>query len=207
MSARPAPAALLAVLAATQLAAAAVIAQAAPPAAPLAGQTRYVIEQLAVNVNSAADGSGTRVATIKSGDKVELLESAGEAAHIRLANGRDGWVRASYLAEAEPLRVQLAARSAEVVSLRQQLQALSAARAPAGAAPPAAASPAGGAAPAPAAGPGSEQAVPEDSGEPPGAPWGWLIGTALISLGVGFAAGWLVLDARVRRRYGGLRIY
>ena len=138
MSARPAPAALLAVLAAIQLAALAVIAQAAPPAAPVAGQTRYVIEQLAVNVNSAADGSGTRVGTIKSGDKVELLESAGEAAHIRLANGRDGWVRAGYLAEAEPLRVQLAARSAEVVSLRQQLQALSAARAPAGAAPPAA---------------------------------------------------------------------
>jgi hypothetical protein len=204
MSARPAPAALLAVLAATQLAAPAVIAQAAPPAAPVARQTRYVIEQLAVNVNSAADGSGTRVGTIKSGDKVELLESAGEAAHIRLANGRDGWVRAGYLAEAEPLRVQLAARSAEVVSLRQQLQALSAARAPA---PPAAASPAGAAAAAPAAGPSSDEAVPEDSGESRGTPWGWLIGTALISLGVGFAAGWLVLDARVRRRYGGLRIY
>jgi hypothetical protein len=204
MSARPAPAALLAVLAATQLAAPAVIAQAAPPAAPVAGQTRYVIEQLAVNVNSAADGSGARVGTIKSGDKVELLESAGEAAHIRLANGRDGWVRAGYLAEAEPLRVQLAARSAEVVSLRQQLQALSAARAPA---PAAAASPAGAAAAAPAAGPSSDEAVPEDSGESRGTPWGWLIGTALISLGVGFAAGWLVLDARVRRRYGGLRIY
>ncbi len=202
MSAWPAPAALLAVLAATQLAAPAVIAQAAPPAAPVAGQTRYVIEQLAVNVNSAADGSGTRVGTIKSGDKVELLESAGEAAHIRLANGRDGWVRAGYLAEAEPLRVQLAARSAEVVSLRQPLQALSAARAA-----PAAGSPAGAAAPAPAAGPSSDEAVPEDSGESRGTPWGWLTGTALISLGVGFAAGWLVLDARVRRRYGGLRIY
>lgn len=202
MSAWPAPAALLAVLAATQLAAPAVIAQAAPPAAPVAGQTRYVIEQLAVNVNSAADGSGTRVGTIKSGDKVELLESAGEAAHIRLANGRDGWVRAGYLAEAEPLRVQLAARSAEVVSLRQQLQALSAARAA-----PAAGSPAGAAAPAPAAGPSSDEAVPEDSGESRGTPWGWLTGTAFISLGVGFAAGWLVLDARVRRRYGGLRIY
>ena len=138
---------------------------------------------------------------------MELLESAGEAAHIRLANGRDGWVRAGYLAEAEPLRVQLAARSAEVVSLRQQLQALSAARAPAGAAPPAAASPAGTAAAAPAAGPSSDEGVPEDSGESRGTPWGWLIGTALISLGVGFAAGWLVLDARVRRRYGGLRIY
>lgn len=204
MSARPAPAALLAVLAAIQLAALAVIVQAAPPAAPVAGQTRYVIEQLAVNVNSAADGSGTRVGTIKSGDKVELLESAGEAAHIRLANGRDGWVRAGYLAEAEPLRVQLAARSAEVVSLRQQLQALSAARAPAGAAPPAAGA---AAAPAPAAGPSSDEVVPEDSGESRGTPWGWLTGIALISLGVGFAAGWLVLDARVRRRYGGLRIY
>jgi Bacterial SH3 domain len=183
-------------------------AQSTAAAAPAAGEVRYVIEQLAVNVNSAADGTGTRVATLRSGDKVQLLERSGEAAHIRLASGRDGWVRASYLSEAEPLRVQLAARTAEVASLKQQLQALSAARAPAAAAPPAAAlAPAGAAAPAPADQPAAGEDAGEDPGGSHGLPWGWLTAVALVSLGAGFAVGWLVLDARIRRRYGGLRIY
>ncbi len=170
--------------------------------APAPGATRYVVEQLVVAVKSAADGSGSRVGTLKSGDKVELLERSGEAAHIRLGNGRDGWVRTSYLSEAEPLRVQLAARTAEVAALRQQLQALSAASHPA-------AAPGGATAPAAASTP--EPVADADSGEDTsgshGVAWGWLLGTALVALGAGFAVGWLVLDARIRRRYGGLRIY
>jgi hypothetical protein len=213
VNARLGPAALLCLLAANAApgaaaqeapAQAAATAQpAAEPAAhagagtPAAGVTRYVIEQLVVSVNSAADGSGTRVGTLKSGDRVEQLERSGEAAHIRLANGRDGWVRSSYLSEAEPLRVQLAARTAEVASLRQQLQALSAA------APATATSPA--AAPAPA--PDEPAADAADPGQSHGVAWGWLVVAALVSLGAGFAVGWLVLDARIRGRYGGLRIY
>jgi hypothetical protein len=197
---RPARAALLALLVAA--ASPAPGAQAPDPTAPPAAaaqapQVRYVIEQLVVGVSSAADGSGTHVATLKSGDKVQLLERSGELAHVRLASGRDGWVRASYLSEAEPLRVQLAASAAEVATLRQQLQALSAARAPAAAAPPA----------EPAAGPAPAPADDEEAGAAHRPPWGWLTAVALTALGAGFAAGWLVLDARIRRRYGGLRIY
>ena len=47
-------------------------------------QTLYVIEQLVVNVNSAPDGSGERVATLKSGERVEVLERSGDAVHVRL---------------------------------------------------------------------------------------------------------------------------
>jgi hypothetical protein len=37
--------------------------------------------------------------------------------------------------------------------------------------------------------------------------WQWLLGAALLMLLVGFVAGWRVLDGRIRRKYGGLRIY
>jgi hypothetical protein len=195
-AAQPAAAATQPAAAATQPAAA------VQPAGPAA--TRYVIEQLVVSVNSAADRSGTRVGTLKSGDKVQLLERSGDASHIRLASGRDGWVPSSYLSEAEPLRLQLAARTAEVAMLRQQLQALSAASSRVTAAPAAAA------APAPAAAVSPDEPSPE-AGESAdrsrGVAWGWLIGTALVCLAAGFAVGWLLLDARIRRRYGGLRIY
>jgi hypothetical protein len=38
-------------------------------------------------------------------------------------------------------------------------------------------------------------------------PWGWLALTALFALGAGFVLGWRLLDRRIRRKYGGLRIY
>jgi uncharacterized protein YgiM (DUF1202 family) len=77
----------------------------------------YVIEQLVVSVNSAPDGAGERVTSLHSGERVDVIERAGDEVHVRLASGRDGWIRASYLSADEPLRPQLAARSAEVARL------------------------------------------------------------------------------------------
>ncbi|MGH7750394.1 MAG: hypothetical protein ACREQ5_37325, partial [Candidatus Dormibacteria bacterium] len=45
------------------------------------------------------------------------------------------------------------------------------------------------------------QAAPERGGV------AWRIGALLLALGAGFALGWRMLDRRIRRRYGGLRIY
>jgi hypothetical protein len=168
----------------------------------------YVVEQLVVNVNSAAGGTGEHVATLKSGDRVELIEKAGDEAHVRLANGRDGWVRASYLMTTEPLRVQLAARTAEVAQLQGEIEKLQAAVRAGPAAPIATA----------AASTPSAAAGAPDNARPPGAMlaaapviyrprWRWVATSAAISLAVGFALGWWALDRRVRARYGGLRIY
>jgi hypothetical protein len=51
---------------------------------------------------------------------------------------------------------------------------------------------------------------PDDStpgAQPARSPWGWLVATALLALAAGFLLGWRLLDRRIRRRYGGLRIY
>jgi hypothetical protein len=46
------------------------------------------------------------------------------------------------------------------------------------------------------------------SGVPPAhSAWGWLAATTLVALGAGFLLGWRLLDRRIRRKYGGLRIY
>ncbi len=37
--------------------------------------------------------------------------------------------------------------------------------------------------------------------------WGWLVIVALLALTGGFLLGWRLLDRRIRRKYGGLRIY
>jgi len=57
-----------------------------------AAESLYVIEHLVVGVTSAPGGEGDRVATIKSGDRVEVLDRQEEEAQIRLADGTSGWV-------------------------------------------------------------------------------------------------------------------
>jgi len=205
-------------------------------AAAARAESLYVIEQVVVNVNSTPDGSGERSATVKSGDRLEVLERAGDQVHVRLANGKEGWVRASYLSAEEPLRARLAQRDAEVAQLKDQLGRLQAER---GVARAAGAGPGSGAATGPGAGstggspegrsptgrsPAGALPVAAAPGEDPGAPpagalfvvpgeerphrvWPWALGAALAGLGVGFAAGALVLDRYIRRQYGGLRIY
>jgi hypothetical protein len=191
-------------------------------------ESLYVVEQLVVNVNSAPDASGERIATVKSGERVEVLERAGQQIHVRLMSGTDGWIRAGYLSADEPLRTKLAQRDAEVAQLRAALAretqpSLSAPAAPAaGTAPPAPA--AGTAPPAPAAGtaPPAPAAAPpaaDATAAPPAAlfglrseeqprrVWPWALSAALLAFGAGFALGVLALDRRIRRKYGGLRIY
>ncbi len=170
----------------------------------------YVIEQLVVSVNSAPGGAGERVTSLHSGERVELIERAGEEVHVRLAGGRDGWIRASYLSADEPLRPQLAARSAEVARLREQVDALQtqllATRTAGSAAAPPAALAATTVAPAddPPAPRGGLFAVSETRARPG---WIWVWVSALVCLSAGFALGWRALDKRIRAKYGGLRIY
>jgi hypothetical protein len=189
----------------------AVLAVAVLAAAAARAESLYVIEQLVVSVNSAPDGSGERIGTLKSGERVEALERSGDAVHVRLGNGRDGWVRASYLSAGQPLHEQLAQRDAqlkqlqdEVSTLRDQLRGNTTAAAAAAA--PAAATPVTSAAP-PAEDPAAPAGMFPAADPQPRRLWPWTLGAALLGLGAGFALGALLLDRHIRRKYGGLRIY
>ena len=198
LSARVLPAALL------------LLCAVASPAAR--AETLYVIEQLVVSVNSAPDSGGERIASVRSGDALEVLERSGDQVRVRTAGGKEGWIRASYLSAEEPLRSRLAQRTAEVAQLKEEvsrLQAqLDAARSAASAAPGGDAA-ASTAAPAAVEDPSPPQRALFAAAEPDSARrvWPWALGAALLALCVGFALGALVLDRHIRRKYGGLRIY
>jgi hypothetical protein len=188
-------------------------------AVPLArAETVYVIEQLVVGVNSTADDAGERVASIKSGDKVELIERVEDQAHIRLPSGTEGWVKASYLSSDPPLQDRLEARTAEVTKLKSDVTRLESelkavrlaattAPAPAPTPPPA---PVADANPGAAPSPGNRNGSSMFKTEPrlkAGPPWSWIAGVGAVSLLLGFVLGWRMLDRRIRAKYGGLRIY
>jgi hypothetical protein len=189
----------------------------------------YVIEQLVVNVTSTPEAEGERIGQVKSGDKLELIEREGEETHVRLSDGRDGWLKSSYLTADPPLQTRLTERTAEVEKLKQdadklrqegdklkqdvsrlegQLAASRAAHTATSDSPPAASvsPPVASESPPPPA-PVHETVFlqsPERTGE---TPWLLLLGISAVMLLVGFAVGWKTLDGRIRRKYGGLRIY
>jgi Bacterial SH3 domain len=175
----------------------------------------YVIEQLVAGLNNAPDATGERIASVKSGDKLEVIERSGDQVHVRTANGREGWIRAGYLTADEPLRARLAERTADVARLKEDVSRLTAqleaARAGASSGPKAPAPQSAASTPAEP----PEEAVrsprrglfgrgPDEGGR---RVWPWALGSALLALIVGFALGALVLDRHIRRKYGGLRIY
>ncbi len=129
--------------------------------------------------------------------------------------------------EAEPapsvdLHTELAARDHELAALRSELARVKAkaAEANAGVSPPPAAAPA---VPPPAshAAAASPPAIPDSAGGDPqaqplliarglGRPlpaWQVELVTAVGMLALGFGLGWRTLDRRIRRKYGGLKIY
>ncbi len=192
-----------------------------------AGQSMYVIEQLVVGVNSAPAGAGDRVATLKSGDPVEVLARQGDEAQIQLPNGSSGWVKASYLSAQLPLQRRLQDQTTELERLRQEVTRLQSQSQPASGSPAdstAAAGATGGSAASSTqqpAGPsaGSPTGVPQGAPVPDPSPfmggrggdsrptWLWVLGCSAVTLALGFFVGWRMLDRRIRRKYGGLRIY
>jgi hypothetical protein len=183
-------------------------------AAPVASaESLYVIEQLVVGVNDAPDDTGQRIATVRSGDRVEVLERADDEARVRLDDGTEGWLKVAYLSADLPLRQQLAERARALESTKAQLaraeRDLADARATAVRPEP---SPQADSQEAES--PAAAGFVPADRPLfPPRPPpdnrlaWPWAAAACFLALVAGFAIGWRVLDRRIRRKYGGLRIY
>jgi hypothetical protein len=180
----------------------------------------FVSDKLVLNVYSEPEQAGSRVGTIETGDAVDELERGEGFVRIRLSDGREGWVGTNYLTTDAPAAVQLrdlqrqqksttqsvdkkaaeeiARLKKESESLQTQLKELKAAAASAPA--PDDDGVLEGASPAPR----ELTAVATASGG--GSTWTWLLIVALAA-GLAYAAGYQSLARRIRKKFGGLRVY
>jgi len=177
----------------------------------------FVSDKLVLNVYSEADQSGSRVATIETGDAVDELQRDQGFVRIRLGDGREGWVGANYLTADAPAAVQLRdlqrqqksttqtdKKSAdEIVRLKKESEALQAQLKElktAAAAPAADDGVLEGASPTP------QQLAAASTPPSSGHVWIWSL-AVILAAGLSYAAGYQTLARRLRKKFGGLRIY
>ena len=139
---------------------------------------------------------------------MELLERAGESVHVRLPDGREGWLRALYVSGNAPLRPRLQQSEAEVTRAEGRGE-------PSGGAGERRGEPerqraAGRGRTGQRRGPCERRARSGSSAPRPTAPRAasgrGLCGCMLLGLLLGFALGWRMLDRSIRKKYGGLKI-
>ncbi len=191
-------------------------------ASAVRAETLYVTEKLEVGVYGQATLDGDRIAVVRSADAVEVVNREGAAAMVRLNDGTEGWIDASYLEADLPLASQLESLTAdnerlraaaradarsgaevktlqsrnvllqtELAAAQRDLETLQAKAAPRAARP--------------------DDEIPVEAARPPDHARLfsvlWTIAGLAAAVALGFWWGYSALERRVRRKYGGLKVY
>jgi SH3-like domain-containing protein len=176
--------------------------------------TAYVTDELILNVYSDQNQQGQRLATLHSGASVETLAASADYTQVRLGDGVTGWVKSTFLTTNVPATVRVKQLEEELDRSRATTPALAEAAARsemerlqhelsdtqsqlAEALSTRGESPAAGAAAGGAAPPAARRSIG--------------VGTAAIAMlavaALGFWVGYATLARRIRRKFGGLKVY
>jgi SH3 domain protein len=184
-------------------------------AAVASAETLYVTDSLRLALYESEDLSDKPLANLVSGTPVQLLERSTSLARVRTPAGEEGWVKASYLVPDKPARARVAELEAEVAGLRTENAEFRGARANSDAS-------AEQLAKSVAASKDSAQSMHETVGQLQrenatyvarldsyrgSLPLPWVGAALLVALLGGFVGGLWWLDALVRRRHSGFRVY
>jgi SH3 domain protein len=178
-------------------------------------ETVYVTDSLRLGIHATQDTSDKAFDTLVSGTAVEVLERDSSFAHVRLRDGREGWVKATFLVADKPAAARVLELEAERGSLENAAAEAKTAQAAA------------------------EQQLADFRGELQETtgtsesiketiarlerenvayierlegyrhtlPLIWVFPAVVVALVAGFLLGLWWLDALIRRRHGGFRVY
>ncbi len=166
-------------------------------------------------MHTASDTSGRPFENLISGAAVEVLERNTNYARVRVADGREGWVKAMYLVTLKPAAARVAELEAEIAALKEAATAAKTAQT-------AAEHELGRFTAELQAKTGSAETVQDTvqrlqtenraheerlESYRHTLPLKWVIPAVVVALVAGFLAGLWWLDALIRRRHGGFRVY
>lgn len=177
--------------------------------------TVYVTDSLRLGLHAASDTSDRPFENLISGTALELLERNSSYARVRHPDGREGWVKAAFIVTEKPA-------AARVLELESEITGLQGAVASAKAAQQAAEHELARLRSELQATTGSAESVQETLERLQGEnsaqaaqlesyrralPIVWVVPALVLALVAGFFGGWWWLDASIRRRHGGFRVY
>ena len=185
--------------------------------APLSvdAETAYVTDILRLGLHAAQDTSDRPFQTLVSGAELDVLQRVPNFAEVRTADGRQGWVKSAYLVTDKPAQLIVAETRMELEGVQQELDDAHQARASAEA---------------------ELSQIVNDAESKLGqvitmeaqlnqlstrntelesqldayrsvVPFGWAATAVIASLLGGFFLGLWTLDAYIRHRHGGFRVY
>lgn len=89
-------------------------------------ETRYISDQLIINLRSSIEKPYKTVTSLKTDDKLEVLEAKGSYVKVHTEEGDEGWIAAQYLISSPPksqiinsLKIELTALEKKLVNLRK----------------------------------------------------------------------------------------
>lgn len=178
-------------------------------------ETAYVTDNLRLGIHQAPDTSDRAFRSLESGQELEILSRDRNYANVRLPDGVEGYVKATYLVFDKPAKLIVAETEQANAALRKQLEDTKAAfAAPASTI----ASLEQQLATTKAAADASAAQVSELTAEVDALrgrqsrfkysmPITWVAGAMFVCLLGGFLGGLWWVDRTSRRRHGGIRIY
>lgn len=91
------------------------------PASPARAETRYVIDQLLINLKEGMGAEYKTIATIRTGTALEVLEKSPPYLKVRTEKGVVGYVKIQYLTRTPPKSILLAGLLEENKNLRNRV--------------------------------------------------------------------------------------
>lgn len=88
--------------------------------AALPAQAAHITDKLVVGLYAKQSLEGEPIQLLTSGTPIEVLERKSEVAKVRLADDRKGWVEAGYLTEEKPASMMLLEAQAQLRQLKAQ---------------------------------------------------------------------------------------
>ena len=87
-------------------------------AAPALAETRYVIDQLVVNLRDSKGSQYTTIKNLKTGTPMEILEEDGSYVKVRIETGEEGYILKQYVTSNPPGPLVIARLEKELARLK-----------------------------------------------------------------------------------------
>ena len=180
-----------------------------------AAETGYVTDRLMLGLHEAADTSDRPFRSLESGTEFEVLSRDRLYAHVRLADGTEGYVKAAYVVYEPPAKLIVNQTQAEVERLSTELEEAKAAFAEPAAVIDALKAETATLTSDLEAARERVEGLEEDNQQyrsraeryQYSLPYTWVGGAIAVCLIAGFLGGLWWVDHRSRKRHGGIRIY